>query len=120
MDEPLSNLDAKLRHSARREFKRLHAETGVTTIYVTHDQVEAMGLGQRVAIMNFGKIKQIGTPPEIYHEPRSTFVAQLMGSPPMTLLPDGDRLDRKSVVQGKGVSVSVDLGCSRNINNKTT
>lgn len=92
MDEPLSNLDAKLRHSARREFKRLHAETGVTTIYVTHDQVEAMGLGHRVAIMNFGKIQQIGTPHEIYHEPCNTFVAQFMGSPPMNLLPYGDRL----------------------------
>ncbi|HEU0229616.1 MAG TPA: ABC transporter ATP-binding protein [Burkholderiaceae bacterium] len=92
MDEPLSNLDAKLRHAARREFKRLHGETGVTTIYVTHDQVEAMGLGHRVAVMNFGKIQQIGTPHEIYHEPGNTFVAQFMGSPPMNLLPDGDRL----------------------------
>jgi multiple sugar transport system ATP-binding protein len=88
MDEPLSNLDAKLRHSARREFKRLHQETGVTTIYVTHDQVEAMGLGQRVAIMNFGKLQQIGTPHEIYHEPDNIFVAQFMGSPPMNLLPE--------------------------------
>lgn len=92
MDEPLSNLDAKLRHSARREFRRLHQETGVTTIYVTHDQVEAMGLGQRVAVMNFGKIEQIGTPHEIYHEPTNTFVAQFMGSPPMNLLPEGDVL----------------------------
>ncbi|WP_233154834.1 ABC transporter ATP-binding protein [Candidimonas nitroreducens] len=92
MDEPLSNLDAKLRHAARREFKRLHGETGVTTIYVTHDQVEAMGLGQRVAVMNFGKIQQIGTPHEIYHEPGNTFVAQFMGSPPMNLLPDGANL----------------------------
>jgi multiple sugar transport system ATP-binding protein len=92
MDEPLSNLDAKLRHAARREFKRLHGETGVTTIYVTHDQVEAMGLGHRVAVMNFGKIQQIGTPREIYHEPGNTFVAQFMGSPPMNLLPDGDNL----------------------------
>ena len=92
MDEPLSNLDAKLRHAARREFKRLHGETGVTTVYVTHDQVEAMGLGQRVAVMNFGKIQQIGTPHEIYHEPGNTFVAQFMGSPPMNLLPDGGRL----------------------------
>ncbi|WP_245152316.1 ABC transporter ATP-binding protein [Allopusillimonas soli] len=92
MDEPLSNLDAKLRHAARREFKRLHQETGVTTIYVTHDQVEAMGLGQRVAVMNAGKIQQIGTPHEIYHEPANTFVAQFMGSPPMNLLPEGDVL----------------------------
>ncbi|TAM85408.1 MAG: ABC transporter ATP-binding protein [Candidimonas sp.] len=92
MDEPLSNLDAKLRHAARREFKRLHGETGVTTVYVTHDQIEAMGLGQRVAVMNFGKIQQIGTPHEIYHEPCNTFVAQFMGTPPMNLLPEGDDL----------------------------
>lgn len=92
MDEPLSNLDAKLRHSARREFKRLHKQTGVTTLYVTHDQVEAMGLGQRIAVMNHGKVQQIGTPHEIYHEPANTFVAQFMGSPPMNLLPEGDHL----------------------------
>lgn len=87
MDEPLSNLDAKLRHSARREFKRLHEQTGITTLYVTHDQVEAMGLGQRIAVMNHGKIQQIGTPHEIYHEPANIFVAQFMGSPPMNLIP---------------------------------
>ncbi|MBV2179967.1 MAG: ABC transporter ATP-binding protein [Castellaniella sp.] len=92
MDEPLSNLDAKLRHSARREFKRLHQQTGITTLYVTHDQVEAMGLGQRIAVMNHGKIQQIGTPYEIYHEPANTFVAQFMGSPPMNLIPVGDWL----------------------------
>ncbi len=92
MDEPLSNLDAKLRHSARREFKRLHEQTGITTLYVTHDQVEAMGLGQRVAVMNHGKIQQIGTPYDIYHEPANTFVAQFMGSPPMNLIPEGDWL----------------------------
>ncbi|CAM5779682.1 ABC transporter ATP-binding protein [Castellaniella caeni] len=92
MDEPLSNLDAKLRHSARREFKRLHQQTGITTLYVTHDQVEAMGLGQRIAVMNHGKIQQIGTPHEIYHEPANTFVAQFMGSPPMNLIPAGDWL----------------------------
>jgi multiple sugar transport system ATP-binding protein len=92
MDEPLSNLDAKLRHSARREFKRLHEQTGITTLYVTHDQVEAMGLGQRIAILNKGRIQQIGTPHEIYHEPANTFVAQFMGSPPMNLIPGGDCL----------------------------
>jgi multiple sugar transport system ATP-binding protein len=92
MDEPLSNLDAKLRHSARREFKRLHEQIGITTLYVTHDQVEAMGLGQRVAVMNHGKIEQLGTPHEIYHEPANTFVAQFMGSPPMNLIADGDWL----------------------------
>jgi len=92
MDEPLSNLDAKLRHSARREFKRLHQQTGITTLYVTHDQVEAMGLGQRIAVMNHGELQQIGTPHEIYHEPANTFVAQFMGSPPMNLIPEGDWL----------------------------
>lgn len=92
MDEPLSNLDAKLRHSARREFKRLHEQTGITTLYVTHDQIEAMGLGERVAVMNQGKIQQIGTPYEIYHEPANVFVAQFMGSPPMNLIPEGDYL----------------------------
>ncbi|RTZ45726.1 ABC transporter ATP-binding protein [Candidimonas sp. SYP-B2681] len=92
MDEPLSNLDAKLRYSARRELKRLHQQIGITTLYVTHDQVEAMGLGQRVAVMNHGKIEQLGTPHEIYHEPANTFVAQFMGSPPMNLIPDGDWL----------------------------
>ncbi len=89
MDEPLSNLDAKLRHAARREFKRLHEQTGITTLYVTHDQVEAMGLGQRIAVMNDGRLQQIGTPDEIYHEPANIFVAQFMGSPPMNLIPDG-------------------------------
>lgn len=92
MDEPLSNLDAKLRHSARREFKRLHQQTGITTLYVTHDQVEAMGLGERIAVMNHGKIQQIGTSHEIYHEPANTFVAQFMGSPPMNLIHEGDWL----------------------------
>ena len=86
MDEPLSNLDAKLRHTARRELKRLHRETGVTTIYVTHDQVEAMGLGERVAVMNGGRIEQIGEPLDIYRNPVNTFVAQFMGSPPMNLV----------------------------------
>lgn len=92
MDEPLSNLDAKLRHSARREFKHLHQKIGITTLYVTHDQVEAMGLGQRIAVMNLGRIQQIGTPQEIYREPENTFVAQFMGSPPMNLIPEGDGL----------------------------
>ncbi len=86
LDEPLSNLDAKLRHQARHELKKLHARIGITTIYVTHDQVEAMGLGERVAVMNFGKIEQIGKPSDIYREPANTFVARFMGSPAMNLL----------------------------------
>jgi multiple sugar transport system ATP-binding protein len=85
-DEPLSNLDAKLRHSARYELKRFQEEIGITTIYVTHDQVEAMGLGDRIAIMSQGTIRQIGTPHEVYHEPANIFVATFMGSPPMNLI----------------------------------
>lgn len=85
-DEPLSNLDAKLRHSARFELKRFQEEIGITTIYVTHDQVEAMGLGDRIAVMNKGTVRQIGAPREVYHEPADTFVATFMGSPPMNLI----------------------------------
>lgn len=85
-DEPLSNLDAKLRHSARYELKRFQQDLGTTTIYVTHDQVEAMGLGDRIAVMDLGKIRQIDTPHEVYHEPANTFVANFMGSPPMNLI----------------------------------
>ncbi len=85
-DEPLSNLDAKLRHSARYELKRFQEEIGITTIYVTHDQVEAMGLGDRIAVMSQGTIRQIGTPHEVYHEPANIFVATFMGSPPMNLI----------------------------------
>lgn len=85
-DEPLSNLDAKLRHSARFELKRFQEEIGITTIYVTHDQVEAMGLGDRIAVMSKGTVRQIGTPHEVYHEPADTFVATFMGSPPMNLI----------------------------------
>ncbi|MGW8209236.1 MAG: ABC transporter ATP-binding protein, partial [Syntrophobacteria bacterium] len=85
-DEPLSNLDAKLRHSARFELKRFQEEIGITAIYVTHDQVEAMGLGDRIAVMNKGTVRQIGAPHEVYHEPADTFVATFMGSPPMNLI----------------------------------
>ena len=92
LDEPLSNLDAKLRHTARHELKKLHHRIGITTIYVTHDQVEAMGLGERVAVMNHGKIEQIGTPSDIYREPANTFVAKFMGSPAMNLVKRGDEL----------------------------
>jgi multiple sugar transport system ATP-binding protein len=86
LDEPLSNLDAKLRHSARDELKRFQAGIGTTAIYVTHDQVEAMGLGDRIAVMSAGKVRQIGTPREVYHEPADTFVATFVGTPPMNLI----------------------------------
>ncbi|MFN4217963.1 MAG: ABC transporter ATP-binding protein [Candidatus Bipolaricaulia bacterium] len=86
LDEPLSNLDAKLRHAARDELKRFQRSIGTTTIYVTHDQIEAMGLGDRIAVMHAGKVRQIGTPHEVYHEPADTFVATFVGTPPMNLI----------------------------------
>jgi multiple sugar transport system ATP-binding protein len=89
LDEPLSNLDAKLRHSAREELKAFQTELGVTSIYVTHDQVEAMGLGDRIAVMQNGSIRQVGTPEEIYERPADTFVATFIGTPPMNLVDDG-------------------------------
>jgi multiple sugar transport system ATP-binding protein len=86
MDEPLSNLDAKLRVTLRAELARLHAELGVTTVYVTHDQIEAMTLGQRVAIMSEGHLLQCGPPEELFETPATTFVAAFMGSPGMNLV----------------------------------
>lgn len=92
LDEPLSNLDAQRRASARDELQMFQRDIGTTTIYVTHDQVEAMGMGHRIAVLNFGELQQIGTPREIYEEPANTFVATFLGSPPMNLVPDGERL----------------------------
>jgi sn-glycerol 3-phosphate transport system ATP-binding protein len=85
-DEPLSNLDAKLRAGTRLEIQKLHVELGVTSLFVTHDQVEAMTLAQRMIVMNAGRMEQIGTPDEVYHRPATTFVAGFIGSPPMNLL----------------------------------
>ncbi len=92
LDEPLSNLDAKLRASARDELKRFQQRVGTTTVYVTHDQVEAMGLGDRIAVMHGGRLRQLGRPVEIYDEPADTFVATFIGSPPMNLVPRGAHL----------------------------
>ena len=89
LDEPLSNLDAKLRTSAREELKQLQRRIGITTVYVTHDQVEAMGLGNRIVVMNRGRVLQIGTPQEVYHRPTDTFVATFVGSPPMNIVEGG-------------------------------
>jgi multiple sugar transport system ATP-binding protein len=98
MDEPLSNLDAKLRSYMRAELKRLQADLGVTTIYVTHDQIEAMTLAHRVAVMNKGIVQQIATPREIYDNPANLFVAGFIGSPPMNTL-------EGSIVDGAFVTV---------------
>ena len=92
LDEPLSNLDAKLRASARDELRQFQQRLGTTTIYVTHDQVEAMGLGDRIAVMYEGRIRQIGAPGEVYDNPADTFVATFLGSPPMNLLERDDHL----------------------------
>jgi sn-glycerol 3-phosphate transport system ATP-binding protein len=85
-DEPLSNLDAKLRAQTRLEIQKLHRELGITSLFVTHDQVEAMTLAQRMMVMNAGVMEQFGSPEEVYNRPASTFVASFIGSPPMNLL----------------------------------
>ncbi len=92
LDEPLSNLDAKLRAIARDELKQFQRRVGTTTIYVTHDQAEAMGLGDRIAVMYQGTLRQVGPPKEAYLEPEDTFVATFLGSPPMNLIARGDHL----------------------------
>ena len=86
-DEPLSNLDAKLRVQMRIEIKKVHQKVRTTTVYVTHDQVEAMTLADRVVVMNHGRIEQIGTPNELYHNPATRFVAGFIGSPAMNFMP---------------------------------
>jgi multiple sugar transport system ATP-binding protein len=87
MDEPLSNLDAKLRNGTRAQIVALQRRLGTTTLYVTHDQVEAMTMGHRIAVLNQGHLQQLGTPMELYRQPANLFVAQFIGSPPMNLLP---------------------------------
>jgi len=87
LDEPLSNLDAKLRASAREELEQFQRRVGTTMIYVTHDQVEAMAMGDRVVVMHQGRVRQIGTPADVYDNPADTFVATFLGSPPMNLVP---------------------------------
>jgi multiple sugar transport system ATP-binding protein len=86
LDEPLSNLDAKLRASARSELKQFQRTVRTATIYVTHDQVEAMGMGDRIAVIDHGKVRQVGTPTEIYEHPADEFVATFLGTPPMNLI----------------------------------
>jgi multiple sugar transport system ATP-binding protein len=92
LDEPLSNLDAKLRLSAREELLQFHRRIGTTTIYVTHDQLEAMAMGDRIVVLHQGSVRQIGTPREVYDEPADAFVASFLGSPPMNLFEDGELL----------------------------
>ncbi|MFC4950003.1 ABC transporter ATP-binding protein [Pseudonocardia sp. GCM10023141] len=109
MDEPLSNLDTKLRASTRSQLISLHRKLDTTFVYVTHDQIDAMTMATKVAVLNHGRIEQFGAPVEIYDEPASAFVAGFMGAPPMNLLPaelSTDHDDRL-VVRGPGVAVSL-------------
>jgi multiple sugar transport system ATP-binding protein len=109
MDEPLSNLDAKLRVSTRAQIKNLHHELKTTTIYVTHDQIEAMTLADRVVVMSKGEVQQVGTPLEIYDRPANTFVAAFIGSPAMNLM-QGEL--RSGVFEGANVSIPGFAGAS--------
>jgi len=113
MDEPLSNLDAKLRAEMRTELQRLQNDLGVTTVYVTHDQTEAMTMGDRIAILDGGKLQQIASPLKCYHEPANQFVASFLGEPSMNFFDvtlDGDRLVGDVFEYPIGDDVRVDLG----------
>jgi len=97
MDEPLSNLDAALRMEMRAEIIKLQERLGVTTFYVTHDQVEALSMGDRIVVMRNGRIQQVGTPTELYEQPKNVYVASFIGSPPMNLL--------EGTLAGEGVAL---------------
>ena len=105
-DEPLSNLDAKLRGQMRAEIKKLQQRLETTTVYVTHDQVEAMTMGSRIAVMNDGKIQQVGEPLEIYDRPANLFVAGFIGTPPMNFLPAATLAPEARALRGAGFSLS--------------
>ncbi|MEA2725473.1 MAG: multiple sugar transport system ATP-binding protein [Gemmatimonadales bacterium] len=108
-DEPLSNLDAKLRVSMRREIARLHKQLGTTMIYVTHDQVEAMTLGDRIAVLHRGEMQQVDTPTALYQRPRNTFVAGFIGTPPMNLT-EGELLGDGSRFRSSSAGFELELG----------
>jgi multiple sugar transport system ATP-binding protein len=110
-DEPLSNLDAKLRIEMRSEIKLLHQRLGTTIVYVTHDQIEAMTLGDRIAVMKDGVVQQFGAPQDIYDSPSNLFVAGFIGAPPMNFI------QGKLVEQGSGVGVEIDTGIKRSVLN---
>ena len=97
LDEPLSNLDARLRLQTREEIKRIQRETGVTAIFVTHDQEEAMSISDEIVVMNFGVVHQIGKPQEVYNEPVDMFVAKFLGTPPINIIPAKYNVEKKKV-----------------------
>ena len=105
MDEPLSNLDAKLRTGTRAQIVELQRRLGTTTLYVTHDQVEAMTMGHRIAVLNGGRLQQLGTPLDLYQWPANLFVAQFIGSPPMNLLPVQVGTSGQLLLEGRRLSV---------------
>lgn len=113
MDEPLSNLDAKLRQSMRVQIKHMQRQLKVTTVYVTHDQIEAMTLADRIVIMNKGAIQQVGTPDQIYSDPANTFVAGFIGSPPMNLI-------EGTAQNGRFVAPGVTVACPDHVRGKVT
>jgi multiple sugar transport system ATP-binding protein len=116
MDEPLSNLDAKLRVQTRAEIARLHQRLGTTTVYVTHDQVEAMTMGTRIAVMDKGELQQVGPPQELYDHPQKLFVAGFIGSPSMNFVNvkrDGDQ------VQGEGITLPIPTRYRSGLNGST-
>src|SRR4051812_46605270 len=105
-DEPLSNLDAKLRVQMRVEIKRLQRSLGVTSIYVTHDQVEAMTLSDKLVVMNAGRIEQVGVPSDVYRRPETRFVATFIGSPPMNILPGTVEGPGRVAIGGQSITVT--------------
>ena len=110
-DEPLSNLDAKLRAQTRIEIQKLHQELGITSLFVTHDQVEAMTLGSRIAVMKGGVVQQLGTPDEIYNRPANTYVATFIGSPTMNLL-RGTQAAGHFALQGASLDLAAPLSAA--------
>ena len=109
-DEPLSNLDAKLRAQTRIEIQKLHLELGITSLFVTHDQVEAMTLAQRMIVMNAGNMEQFGTPEEVYHTPATTFVASFIGSPPMNLLQNAPGCQKGRILGIRPEHMTIGMG----------
>lgn len=115
LDEPLSNLDAKLRMEMRVELKRLHDELGITTVYVTHDQVEAMTMGTKIAASKEGRIQQVGTPEELFMKPATTWVANFIGTPPMNTMEVSLEEDGSYVLEGSGFTVPINDDMGRRI-----
>ncbi|MDR7420634.1 MAG: ABC transporter ATP-binding protein [Armatimonadota bacterium] len=120
LDEPLSNLDAKLRVLMRAEIKRLQRQLGITTILVTHDQVEAMTMADRIALLRDGRLQQLGTPDDLYYRPANTFVAGFIGTPPMSLLTARlARVDGRVVLEGDGLRIPVPADVAARLASRT-